>query len=91
MWYYDAIEDELLKGKSLAALLYLINGGRELEFSVDGRAYFISRSGSEKYVSVWQGTAEQSFDSMEKLLDNALIDGEPFLSAWPRTQMETLF
>lgn len=91
MWYYDAIEDELLRGKSLAALLYLINGGRELEFTVDGRGYFISRSGSEKTVSLWQGTAEQSFDSMEELLDNALIDGEAFLGAWPRAELETLF
>ena len=53
MGLYEQIERELLDEKSLAALIWLIDRGRELEFSANGVACFISRSGSARYVSLW--------------------------------------
>ena len=38
---YDLIIHELEVKKSLAALIYLIERGRELEFTVNGMEYFL--------------------------------------------------
>jgi hypothetical protein len=88
---HDRIAGELLKGKSLAALIWLIQQGRELEFQVGGHCFFLSRDKARRYVSLWEGQAEQSFDSVEELLENAVIRGEPFLLAWEEAELTTLF
>lgn len=91
MDFYDVFVGELIEKKSLAALLYLVNGGRELEFTAMGKQCFISRSGSAKVVSLWVERDEQSFEEMEELLDRAVIDGEPFLSVWKNAEIGILF
>lgn len=89
---HDKIVSELFTGKSAAAFIWLIRNGRELEFSYQGHAGFISKSGSGKYVSLWIGKQEQSFASAEQLLENAvLIDGTPILDAWNRLQLSFLY
>ena len=88
---HDRIARELTEGKSLGALIYLIGAGRELEFSVGGRMYFLSRHRSARFVSLWDGDAEQSFDSVEDCLRQAVIAGEPFLRQWGGARIETLF
>ncbi len=50
---YDGVINELFQHHSLAALIFLINNGRELEFSINDQKYFISHSGSSKVVSLW--------------------------------------
>ena len=42
MCLHDIIAEELTEKKSLAALIYLICHGRELEFEFEGKKYFIS-------------------------------------------------
>lgn len=42
MCLHDIIAEELTDKKSLAALIYLICHGRELEFEIEGKEYFIS-------------------------------------------------
>ncbi len=87
------IVDELFKKKSLAALMFLIDGGRELEFVFDGKAYFISKSGSAKYVSVWQNEksdSEQSFESVYELICNANINGKAFCEVWEKFELKFL-
>ena len=91
MELHDRIVKELLKDHSLAALIYLIEKGRELEFSLGGATYFLSRHGAQKQFSLWSGDQEQSFDSLEELLENATLAGNSFLAAWPEVQIETLF
>ena len=91
MGLYEQIERELLDQKSLAALIWLIDRGRELEFSANGVACFISRSGSAQYVSLWVDGSEQSFGSVETLLENASIQQKPLLHLWPLIHIETLF
>ena len=91
MTVYSLIVDELFKTKSLAALVYLINNGRELEFLFDGKECFISKSGSKKYVSLWVEGVEQSFNSVEQLIANAVIDEKSFLFIWDEIEIQYLF
>ncbi len=51
-------------------MIYLIERGREVQFSFRGKEYFISNDKSQKYVSLWEGQNEQSFDSVEALLEH---------------------
>ena len=88
---HDRIVRELLEHKSFAALIWLIERGRELEFSVDGVPCFISRSGSEKVVSLWVDGKQQAFDSIEQLIENAVIGQNRLLDICNTIQISTLF
>ena len=91
MELHDLIVRELETTKSLAALIYLTERGREVEFTIDGRGYFLSIHKSQRTVSLWNEDAEQSFESMEQLLENAVAGGVPFLTAWKDAKIETIF
>lgn len=88
---HDVIVDELLTKRSLAALIFLINAGRELEFSYKSRDYFISRDRSEKAVSLWEGEQQYSFESVEELIADSKLGGVPFVEAWDEIAFNTLF
>ncbi len=88
---HDLIAAELTEAKSLGALIYLIRAGRELEFSVEGKMYFLSRDRSAQYASLWDGDSEQSFNSVEELLSRAAVNGRPFLEQWKKARIEALF
>lgn len=91
MCLHELIVDEFERSKSLSALIYLIDNGRELEFSLYGKKYFISCDKSQKYVSLWDNQNEQSFNSVEELIENAVISNSALLSVWPEIQIETIF
>lgn len=91
MVLHDLIVQELVNTKSLAALIFLIERGRELEFSYNGREYFISRSRAQRFVSLWDRQNEQSFDSVEELIGNAVIGNQSLMSVWKDVNIETLF
>ena len=91
MELHDRIAEELDRTKSLAALIWLVQRGREVEFTVEGRGWFISRSRAERFVSLWDSQTEQSFDNVEELLENAAISGTPLLTAWKDARIETIF
>lgn len=91
MCLHDLIVDELIKNKSLAALIYLIDKGRELELTINSQDYFISRDKAQKYVSLWEGKNEQSFESTERLIENAIILNDSFLHYWNSVQIKALF
>ena len=91
MELHDRIVAELEETRSLAALIWLVQRGREVEFTVEGRGWFLSRSRAERFVSLWDNQTEQSFDSVEELLENAAISGTPFLTAWKDARIETIF
>ena len=74
MHIHDLIVNELFNQKSIAALIFLIDCGRELEFKIKGKEYFISCDNSKKYVSLWENKNEQSFDSVLELIKNATIE-----------------
>lgn len=87
---HDHRTEELFSNHSLEALVWLIDAGRELEFTFHGAECFISRSGSAQYVSLWCRHSVQSFPNMESLLHDAVLDGVPFLDAWDYTQLDYL-
>ena len=91
MELHDRIAAELADNKSLAALIWLIRQGREVEFTAGGRECFLSRSRAERYVSLGEGGVQQSFDTVEELVENAVVAGQPFLSAWADARIETIF
>jgi len=88
---HDMIIHELEQTKSLAALVYAVERGREVEFTTGGTGYFLSRHKSQKAFSLWDDRTEQSFDSMEELIENAEIPGRPFLAAWRDANITTIF
>lgn len=94
MYLHDLIVQEFEQTKSLSALIYLIEQGREVEFSFEGKKYFLSRSNSQKRVSLWssQGQKEQSFDHIEELIEKArMSNGVVLLDVLPQIQIETIF
>lgn len=91
MELHDLIVKELETTKSLASLLYLVERGREVELTVGGKGYFLSIHKSQQVVSLWNESSEQSFDSVEHLLENAVIDRQPFLTVWKDAKIETIF
>ena len=88
---HDNITNELFQHHSLAALIYLINAGRELEFSYNDVKCFISKSGSTRTVSLWISEYEQAYDNIEDLIENAVICNQPLVHIFYDTTLETLF
>ena len=88
---HDLLVNELFNKKSLAALIVLIDFGRELEFKMNGKEYFISCNGSKNYVSLWENKNEQRFDSVLELIENATIENMRFLTAWEQVELEYLY
>lgn len=88
---HDNITNELFQHHSLAALIYLINAGRELEFSYNDVKCFISKSGSTRTVSLWISEDEQAYDNIEDLIENAVICNQPLVHIFYDTTLETLF
>ena len=94
MYLHDLIAEEFEQTKSLSALIYLIEHGREIEFSFEGQRYFLSRSNSQKRVSLWscRGREEQGFDDIEELIEKAtMLNGAALLDVLPQIQLETIF
>lgn len=92
MCLHDLIVEEFEQTKSLSALIYLIEHGREIEFSFEGRRYFLSCSNSQKRVSLWSNQEEQSFDNIEQLIETAMIFNDVvLLDVLPQIQVETIF
>ena len=88
---HDLIVNELFNKKSLAALIFLIDCGRELEFKMNGKEYFISCDSSKKYVSLWENKNEQCFDSVLELIKNATIENMCFYTVWEQAELVYLY
>lgn len=86
MTSHDAMVRALAEEKSLEALVYLINHGREVEFQTGNICCFISRSPSKGFVSLWIQQEEHPFSSAEALV----LDNE-FLTAWKQADVETVY
>jgi len=88
---HEEMENALFESRSLEALAFLINAGRELEFNYRGMVGFISCDGSKKGVSVWTEGTEQSFAGVAEMMNKAIIAGKTFRSVWNEIEIETLF
>ena len=87
---HDLIVNELFENKSLAALIFLVDNGRELEFNAGENKCFITRDNSKKYVSLYVNNNENSFDSVSELIENAMIADMQFFEAWKQAELEYL-
>lgn len=88
---HDIIVDELCDQKSIAALIWLISQGRELEASYQERTFFISSHNSAGRVSIWIDKKEQAFNSVEELIEAAEINGNKLIDIWNDIHIDTLF
>lgn len=88
---HDKMVEELFNNKSLKALIYLIEHGRELEFKYNNMECFISKDNSNRFVSVWVDKKEQAFDSIEALIEKAEIDNGLFEDIWEDITLGVLF
>lgn len=91
MYLHDLIIADFERTKSFSGLIYLLSNGRELAFSLYGKKYFISCDKSSKYVSIWDDHDEQSYDSIEEMVENAVVSDSTLISIWPEIQIETIF
>lgn len=88
---HDKMAKELFDNKSLKALSYLIEHGRELEFEYDNKICFISRDNSRGSVSIWVEKEEQYFDSMEELIEKTKINNFSFEEIWRTSELNILY
>ncbi len=91
MEMHDMICDELFEKKSVAAFMWLISQGRELEAAYDGQLFLISSDKSKKEVSLWINKAENSFETIEDLVQFGEIKGKKIIDIWNEIDLETLF
>lgn len=88
---HDKMVKELFDTKSVTALAFLIDSGRELEFKYEDKTCFISRDNSAGSVSVWVEKEEQAFDSVEELMDKAEIGSVPLKNIWQECEWGILY
>ena len=90
---HEQMENELFNKKSLGALIYLLDKGREFEFSYNNTEYFISCCETEKYVGLWKGKNEEhwDFDKIEMLCDAKVFDGKSLLEIWEDIEINYLY
>ena len=88
---HDKMAKELFDNKSLNALSYLIENGRELEFEYDKKICFLSKDNSSGFVSIWVEKKEQYFDSMEQLIEKAEINKVSFEEIWEESELNILY
>ena len=88
---HDLIVDELYDKKSIAAFIWLISHGRELEMSYEGQSIFITSDGSKDKVSMWIDKKEYSFTSVEDMLQLGEIMGRKLIDIWNDIKLGTLF
>ena len=88
---HDLIVNELFTYKSVAAFIYLINAGREIEIKYNDIFAFISKDGSKKQCSIWIDKMEQAFETVEELLNQAVIQDRRIIDIWEQIEFNTLY
>lgn len=88
---HQYMEDELCNNKSLGALIYLFEKGREFEFSYKEVSCFISRTETQKEVSLWIDKKEYPFESVDALTETKVFGDKCLLDIWSDIEVEYLF
>jgi len=87
---YDMIRNELWEKHSISALLYLLNGGRELEFVFSKRTGSITWIEKKIYLYV-EEMDNQIFDTPWDMISKGKIDGKSFFELWNEIEIKVLF
>ena len=88
---HDKYEQDFFENRTISSLKYLIENGRELEFTINNHSCFISKYGSKQEFSLWIENKEQSFYSFDNLVEQAKIDGILFSKLISEIEIITLF
>lgn len=86
----DKMENELYNSHSLAALIVLINMGRELDFEYNEYSGSITHTKDDKY-QLADNTRFELFDSVEELIVGGKIYGKEFLTIWNDIKLGYLY
>ena len=87
---YELLLKEFWEKHSLAALLYLLDGGREINFTYKGYECGIFRDYGKIYFDGKQ-IEEQTFSTAFDVLANAKIEGKLFCDIWEDIEIDALF
>jgi len=87
---YDMIRDELWEKHSISALLFLLDGGRELNFLYKEKPYGIFRDNKKWFLS-GENINEQQFDDAWSLLNNGVIEEKYIFELWNHIEIQILF
>jgi len=91
MILHGYMEDELCDKKSLGALIYLLEKGREFEFSYKENLCFVSRTETKKEISLWVDKKEYAFDNFDELAESKIFENKSLLDIWVDIEVEYLF
>lgn len=83
---HDELCRRLMACKSTEALQWLLDHGREIEFTSQGQLCFLSPSHLQGCVSLWTGAEERRFSSGAQL-----VQDPDFLALWEGAVIETIF
>lgn len=89
--YYERLDKELFEDHSIAALIILLNIGFELEFYYKEIPYSITKLNGNLFLSSPEKEETQSFNEMDMLVTNAIIDGQIFIEIWDEIILKDLF
>ncbi len=95
--YYEIIEKELLEQHSLAAFIFFISRGHELNFNYNNISYSLTwtNNPSEQKSKILLSSSKQDetkkFNNIFDFIENGIIDGTPFLESWKDWILEYLF
>jgi hypothetical protein len=87
---YEMIVNEL-NNKSIAALLFLLDNGRELSFEYNNTRYAITWNGEKLYLDNENHNDLQKFDDTWNFIENALLQEKTFIEVWEDIKLINLF
>jgi len=88
---YEIIVNELYNSKTISALLFLIDNGRELSFLYNDIEYSITWKDKLLYLDNEKHDNLQMFDNAWELIENSKIEKYKFLEVWNDIKLLTLF
>ena len=88
---YDIIVNELYNHKTIAALLFLLDNGRELSFLYKDIEYSITWKNKLLYLDNENHDNVQIFSNSWELVENSKIEKYKFLEVWNEIKLLTLF
>ncbi|BCJ92673.1 hypothetical protein acsn021_02420 [Anaerocolumna cellulosilytica] len=87
---YDVIVNEL-NNKSISALIFLLDSGRELSFKYNNIEYAITWNEKKICLENENHDSVQKFDDAWSFIENVLVQGKTFLEVWSNIELLYLF
>ncbi|OGO86089.1 MAG: hypothetical protein A2Y24_04415 [Clostridiales bacterium GWE2_32_10] len=88
---YDIIINELYEDKSISALLYLLEGGRELSFRYENEEFSVTRDKERFYLNSQDSKKSQIYVDAWQLIEKGQVHGKKFMDIWKDIELLTLY